>query len=139
MRTQVISVPLPLRPLLGSFSTRFSKFLTGNGFIDVETQKAFVGGLSGCQDHNLVMGEVINHAKSNGRTVHITWFDLEDAFGSVSHDLIPICMDRMHLPVEVRDYIVSLYGKLRGKVCTSNWVSDDFVFSKGVFQGDPLS
>jgi len=62
------------------------------------------------------MGEVINHAKSNGRTAHITWFDLEDAFGSVLHELIPLCMDRMHLPVELRDYIVSLYGKLRGKV-----------------------
>ena len=43
-------------------------------------------------------------------------------------------MDRMHLPVEVREYIVSLYGKLRGKVKTSKWVSDEFVFSKGVFQ-----
>ena len=35
-----------------------------------------IGGLSGCEDHNLVMGEVLNHAKTNGRTAHITWFDL---------------------------------------------------------------
>ena len=109
-------------------SERISKYLVGNGYIDVNTQKAFVGGLSGCEDHNLVMGEVINHAKTNGRTAHITWFDLEDAFGSVSHELIQICMDRMHLPAEVKGYIISLYEKLRGKVRTSKWFSEEFVF-----------
>ena len=85
------------------------------------------------------MGEIINHAKASKKTVHITWFDLEDAFGSVSHDLIPICMSRMHLPQNVQDYIISLYGTLRGKILTSEWISEEFSFSKGVFQGDPLS
>ena len=45
----------------------------------------------------------------------------------------------MHLPGNVRDYIVSLYGNLRGKIRTSNWTSEEFKFRKGVFQGDPLS
>ena len=53
-------------------SDRIGKFLIGNGYIDVKTLKAFIGGLSGCEDHNLVMGEVINHAKANSRTVHVT-------------------------------------------------------------------
>ena len=47
------------------------------------------------------MGELLNNAKANGRTLHVTWFDLEDAFGSVLHELIPICMERMNLPPEV--------------------------------------
>ena len=59
--------------------------------------------------------------------------------GSVSHDLIPICLDRMRLPVNVKNYIASLYGKLKGKIRTPNWVSEEFKFNKGVFQGDPLS
>ena len=113
--------------------------MLGNRFLDSETQKAFLRKISGCQDHNLVLGEIINHAKSNNRTVHVTWFDLEDAFGSVSHDLISISLDRMKLPANVKDYIVSLYGNLRGKIRTSNWVSKEFDFRKGVFQGDPLS
>ena len=89
-------------------SERITDFLVGNGYINKEVQKAFLNKVSGCQDHNLILGEIINHAKHNGRTVHITWFDLEDAFGSVSYDLIPICLDRMNLPGNVRDYIVSL-------------------------------
>ena len=47
--------------------------------------------------------------------MHVTWFDLEDAFGSVFHDLIRICLNRMKIPVNVRDYIVSLE-----KGCTIN-------------------
>ena len=91
-------------------SERISGFLVSNGFIDSETQKAFLNKISGCQDHNLILGEIIGSAKCKNWTVHVTWFDLEDAFGSVSHDLIPICLDRMKVPVNIREYIVSLYG-----------------------------
>ena len=120
-------------------SERITSFLVRNGYIDSELQKAFINKISGCQDHNLVLGEIINHAKGKKRTLHITWFDLEDAFGSVSHDLIPICLSRMNLPQNVQDYIVSLYASLRGKIRTSDWISEEFPFAKGVFQGDPLS
>ena len=65
--------------------------------------------------------------------MHITWFDLEDAFGSVSHDLISTSLDRMHLPVNVKEYIIALYGNLRGKIRTSEWTSEEFKFNKGVF------
>ena len=37
-------------------------------------------------------------------------------------------MDRMHLPAEVKGYNISLYEKLRGKVRTSKWFSEEFVF-----------
>ena len=95
--------------------------------------------MSGCIDHNVIMQEIIGHCKSSRRTVHITFFDLEDAFGSISHDLIPLSLDRMRIPENVKHYIVSLYRKLKGKVRTGDWVSEQFSFNKGVFQGDPLS
>ena len=53
-------------------SKRISNYLVSNGFIDSELQKAFIGKISGCQDHNLVMGEIINSAKASKKTVHIT-------------------------------------------------------------------
>ena len=52
----------------------------------------------------------------------------------VSHDLIPICLDRMHLPVNVKEYNGALYKNLKGKIRTS----EEFRFNKGVFQGDQL-
>ena len=125
--------PIALTSVVGKLFHQIlseSKFVVGNGFIDPKIQKAFLRGLSGCPDHNL--NEIINHAKLKNRTVHITWFDLEDAFGSVSHDLIPVCLDRMHIPPNVRDYIVALYRNLRGKVWTANLETDEFAFNKCV-------
>ena len=107
-------------------SDRITRFVSKSGLIDASTQKAFIRGLSGCLDHNVIMQEVISHCKANKRTAHITFFDLEDAFGSVSHDLIPISLERMHIPENVRAYIVSLYKNLKGKLKTGVWVSDNF-------------
>ena len=68
--------------------------------------------------HIQVVQEVIAHAKANKKTAHITWFDLEDAFGSVSHSLIPIVLEHYNLPPEIINYIVDLYSKLGGRVVT---------------------
>ena len=46
-------------------SDRIGSFLVGNGYLDVETQKAFVGKISGCEDHNLVMGEIVTVGEKN--------------------------------------------------------------------------
>ena len=46
-------------------SDRIGKYLVGNGYLDVETQKVFVGKISGCEDHNLVMGEIVTVGEKN--------------------------------------------------------------------------
>ena len=107
------------------------------GLIDSSTHKAFLSGISGCQDHNLIMQEIFNHCKHHRKTVHVTWFDLEDAFGSVPHDLIPISLERMRLPDNIRAYVSSLYSKLRGRVRTTEFLSDTFEFKKVFFSRRP--
>ena len=49
-------------------SDQICKFLLSNNYLDPEIQKAFLKKISGCQDHNLILGEIINHAKGNNRT-----------------------------------------------------------------------
>ena len=90
-------------------------------------------------EHIKVLQEVIQDAKAKKRTVHISWFDLTDAFGSVSHDLIQLCLEHFNIPERERKYIKSLYSQLNGKISTKDWVSDLFDFLKGIFQGDPYS
>ena len=90
-------------------------------------------------EHVTVVQEVIHHAKMNHETAHITWFDLEDAFGSVPHMLIKIIADHYHITTIITRYIMNLYSKLEGKVITASWESDLFKFLKGVFAGDPYS
>ena len=69
-------------------------------------------------DHIQVLQEVIQDAKAKKKTVRISWYDLTDAYGSITHDL---------------------YSKLNGKGVNKHWVSDRFQFCKGIFQGDNYS
>ena len=67
---------------------RLTSYLIKNNLVDPKMQKAFLPGINGCIEHNLAMDEVVKSARKNKRTAHITFFDLEDAFGSVPHSLI---------------------------------------------------
>ena len=118
---------------------RLTTFLTSNKFIDPTLQKAFLPGINGCIEHNLVMEEIIKDAKYNKKTCHITFFDLEDAFGSVPHKLIDLTLERNFIPPKIREYFHKLFTHATAVVETPSWRSSQFTFNRGVFQGDPLS
>ena len=118
---------------------RTMNFMVRNGYLDPVAQKAYIEGVNGCVEHVSVVQEILQHAKLNHKTVHITWFDLADAFGSVSHLLIPFVMKYYNIPTKITSYISNLYSKLTGKVVCQDWESELFQFLKGVFQGDPFS
>ena len=118
---------------------RFEKYVLNNQLINQKFQKAFLQGISGCVEHNAVIHEIIRHAKSNSRTVHFTWFDLEDAFGSVEHDLIFHTLSRLDFPPQIQSYVKNLYSSLSGRAVSKDWTSNEFMFRRGIFQGDPLS
>ena len=118
---------------------RLTKFLTVNNYIDEKVQKAFLPGINGTIEHNVVLDEIISQAKTNKKTVHVTFFDLEDAFGSVPHPLIIHTLKRFHVPAEIQLYINTLYNNQLSRVFTDSFSTDGFPFKRGVFQGDPLS
>jgi hypothetical protein len=114
-------------------------FLITNKLIENTTQKAFLPGINGCIEHNVVMDELVKHARYKNKTAHITFFDLEDAFGSVPHSLIEDSFKRNHLPENIRKYFNDLYVSTQSVVKTSSFTSSPFSFRRRVFQGDPLS
>ena len=118
---------------------RFCDYLTSNNLIDVTLQKAFIQGINGCIEHTQVMQELIRHAKANNKTLHVTWFDLADAFGSVQNNLIFHELERNMFPDLIQQYVRELYSNLNGYVKGPSWNSNIFTFKRGVFQGDPLS
>ena len=66
-------------------------------------------------------------------------YDIQEAFGSVSHTLIPFVLKHYNVPENVIKYVEDLYSKLSGVVQTKQWSSIPFKFRRGVFQGDPYS
>ena len=102
-------------------------------------QQAFIHNINGTIEHNQLLQETLQHARHNKKTCHVTFFDLKDAFGSISHELIQTCLERYNVPLQVQQYVKLLYSNINGTVCGPNWKSDPFIFKRGVFQGDPLS
>ena len=107
--------------------------------MDSETQKAFLKGINGCVEHNIVMNELLADVRKKRRTMHVTFFDLADAFGSIEHELIHHTMKRNGIPPAICNYVKTLYDRLNGSVKGPLWESTNFSFRRGVFQGDPLS
>ena len=93
-------------------SERLSTYLTSNKFIDNSLQKAFLPGINGCIEHNIVLDEIVKDAKHNKKTVHLTFFDLKDDFGSVPHSLIFKTLKRnhIHIPENIQNYFKQLYS-----------------------------
>ena len=118
---------------------RTSNFLCNTGVIDNSTQKAFLSGISGCIEHTQVMNELLANARNKKKTIHVTFFDLADAFGSVEHSLIYHTMEACHIPDVVVRYIRNLYSGLQGTVNGPSWQTNPIHFKRGVYQGDPWS
>ena len=53
---------------------RLTKYLTVNKFVDPSLQKAFLPGINGTIEHNIVVEELIKDAKARKRTIHVTFF-----------------------------------------------------------------
>ncbi|XP_071507989.1 uncharacterized protein, partial [Diadema antillarum] len=118
---------------------RVENFAVQNGLINPNMQKAFLRGVSGCIENNQVLHELLSHAKAKNKTLHVTFFDLQDAFGSIEHDLIHYVLEYYSFPIELRTYVKNLYSRLDGEVRGPQWSTSKFEFHRGVFQGDPLS
>ena len=78
-------------------------------------------------------------ARVNKRTLHITFFDLQDAFGSVPHSLIQHTLERNLFPQPVQDYLRRHYNNTKSIVVTPTFKTNEFSFKRGVFQGCPYS
>ena len=85
------------------------------------------------------MQEAIKYVRVKKKPMHITFFDLADAFGSVPHQLIMHTLETYQLPINIREYMANYLQQGWAVVKTKSWSSERFKFARGVFQGDPLS
>ena len=79
---------------------------------------------------------ILDNAKVNHLPVSITFIDLTNAVGSVSHKLIHDILQYIKVPAEIHVYIYNLYSNLRAFISTPQWSTSTFSIRKGVFQSD---
>ena len=136
--------PIALSSVVGKIfhkilATRLENFAIDNNIIDTSAQKGFLTNINGTMEHIFAISAIVQNAMENGLPLSITFLDLANAFGSISHQLIFDILHHCKLPIQFINYITSLYSKLSAYIKTKHWSTQSFKVERGVFQGDTLS
>ncbi|CAG9563293.1 unnamed protein product [Danaus chrysippus] len=86
-----------------------------------------------------MLSESLKDARKSERQITVCWIDLENAFGSIQHELMLFALRWYNFPPLVRDMIASYYSKLRFSIITKEGPSKSLSYNVGLFQGCCLS
>ena len=136
--------PIALTSVLGKLfnkilALRLGSFLIYNKIIDTSLQKGFLTDINGVMEHIFSLTAIVYSATHYNRPLALTFLDIKNAFGSVSHSLISDMMEYVKLPTEFCCYVNNMYSQLTAYVSTKAWSTNIFRITRGVFQGDTLS
>uniref|UniRef100_H3H9D1 Reverse transcriptase domain-containing protein n=1 Tax=Phytophthora ramorum TaxID=164328 RepID=H3H9D1_PHYRM len=122
----------------GVLARRFTRWLAANGR-HADAQKGFRT-VNGCGEHNFLASTLIDHARRSRRELHMVWYDLKNAFGSVPQELLWEVLQRMGVPPAFVEVCQGLYQDAAFTVGNAADGPTDLVRQLvGVFQGCPLS
>ena len=79
--------------------------------------------------------EALNVAKDEHRPICISFIDLENAYGTVRHNLIQWALWWYHVPEEFADLVFSYYSRQAAVVVSALWTTDWFQYGTGTMQG----
>ena len=91
---------------------RLERFVMDNEIVDASLQKGFLTGINGTMEHIFAVSAIVQNALQNGLPFAMTFLDLQNAFGSISHDLILDVLVHCRLPEQITAYITDLYSNL---------------------------
>ena len=119
------------------WAKRLASWATEAGAIS-PSQKGFVPG-EGCLEHSFLARSLMEDARRNKRPLHLVWFDLRNAFGSVPHRLLWFSMRSIGVPEEVVSILMDIYQGSSFQVQTAGGQTEEIPQDRGVKQGCPLS
>ena len=93
----------------GIIRNRIFEYLKANDYIECRVQKGFIPKISGTTEHTQQLAYIIRHAKRKQKTLVVTLLDLKNAFGEVSHSLIPTVLQFHHIPREMQNILVNFF------------------------------
>ena len=100
---------------------RMTRFVINNGYVN----KAGVPGFPGCIEHTTMLWDRMKTAKNNKTELHVIWLDLENASGSVRHQLLEKAMEFFWIPEDIKNLISTnfkrTYVRFSNNKYSSNW------------------
>ena len=118
------------------FKNRLQAYMTENGSLDSNIQKAFLPATPGCIEHYAKLASVISSSIKSHRSIAIAWLDLANVYESVHHDLI---LHHYHLPHDFCHLVELLYTDLSATITTNQWSSSQIPIKKRCLpRGPPI-
>ncbi|XP_035691401.1 uncharacterized protein LOC118426238 [Branchiostoma floridae] len=118
---------------------RLLHFMLRNNYIDTSVQKGGVPGFSGCLEHTSILTQLIQEAKTEKKDLSVVWLDLENAYGSVPHQLIKMALNKCHVPQQacrvISQYLDGLQIRFTVNGNTTAWQS----LQRGIITGCTIS
>ena len=132
--------PIALTSVIGKLyhkilAIRLEDYLIQNSIIDKSLQKGFLRGVNGCIEHVYAVQSMLVNAQEHSLPLALSFIDLRNAFGSISHAYIYDIMKFLRFPPEFTKYVRNLYSTLSAHVSNSDWRTQSFSINRGVFQG----
>lgn len=116
---------------------RLTKWLEANERL-TNAQKGFWA-VNGCAEHNSLSTAVLDQTKRRPRPLHLVWYDLKNAFGSVPPELIWRVLLATGANATFVSRLKDIYdGAVFTVANTADGATDPIELRTGVFQGCPL-
>ena len=118
--------PIALTSVVGKLlnkiiATHLEEFLLENKIINPSLQKGFLSGINDTMEHIFSLSAIIDNVRQNKLPLALTFVDLRNGFGSVSHTYIKDILEYVKLPNEVQFYVSTLYANLSAYIATKQW------------------
>ena len=120
-------------------ASRFTKYLTENGYTNTSVQKGGIPGVSGCLEHAPMIWEAIQRAKSEKLNLDVIWLDLAKAYGSVPHQMIQLALRMYHVPEDIQVMLDDYFSGFRMRFSTNSYTTDWINLEIGIAMGCTIS
>jgi ribonuclease HI len=86
-----------------------------------------------------IINAIMEDAKEKGQELWLVFQDMKKAFDSVSLESLDLALKRIKFPQKVITFIMELFGNRQSKIITDLGLTDTFMITDGIEQGEVLS
>ena len=123
----------------GVLARCMTTFLMSNHYIGTSVQEAGIPGLPGCLEHLQRIWNSILSAKREKTELHVIWFVLANAYGSVLHHLIRMALDFFNFPSKVGEIIMKSFNSVSTKFTVKDYTTKWQALEIGIMMGCVIS